>query len=123
MTEFVEIAPGRWRIKRESTPVARSNLPLPYVIGDAMPPAEHVDGRFYESKSAFRAVTRAHGLTEVGNEKLKPKTRSSLDPAFRRNRQKVLKTAIEKVRAGQYERHIHDAASRRSAAASRSDDT
>ena len=124
-TRLVEIAPNRWRFVREQTPVARSALPLPYVISDAMPAAEHVDGRFYESKAAFRAVTRAHGLTEVGNEKIKPKTRSSLDPEFRRNRKKALKTAIEKVRAGHYERHFNSDGSRRasSAGADRSDDT
>ena len=123
--KLVEIAPNRWRFVREQTPVARSTLPLPYVISDAMPPAEHVDGRFYESKSAFRAVTRAHGLTEVGNEKIKPKSRSSLEPEFRRNRKKVLKTAIEKVRAGHYERYFNSDGSRRasSAGASGSDDT
>ena len=85
MTEFVEVAPGRWRVRRESTPVARSNLPLPYVISDAMPPTEQVDGRFYESKAAFRAVGRALGLIEVGNEKPKPKTRASADPAMAPN--------------------------------------
>lgn len=42
-----------------------------YVINDSMPPTEHmIDGRIYESKSAFRAVTKAHGCIEVGNEKL-----------------------------------------------------
>lgn len=126
MIELVEIEPGKWRVKRESLPVARSALPLPYVISDAMPSIEQVDGRFYESKSAFRAVGKAHGLTEVGNEKPKPKIRSSMDPAFRRKRQSDIKTAIEKVRAGHYERHIHDAAARASSAAgssSRSDDT
>lgn len=125
-SEFVEVAPGRWRFVRDEMPPARSNLPLPYVISDAMPAIEHVDGRFYESKAAYRAVTRAHGLTEMGNDKPKPKTRSSDDPGFRRKRQEVLKTAVEKVRAGHYERHIHDAAARRGSAAGSSvgsDDT
>lgn len=125
-SRLVEIAPNRWRFVRDTPPVARSDLPLPYVISDAMPATEQVDGRFYESKSAFRAVGKAHGLTEVGNEKPKPKTRSSGDPAFRRKRQEILKTAVEKVRAGHYERHIHDAAARRRSAAGSaagSDDT
>jgi len=123
MTKLVEIAPNRWRFVRESTPVARSDLPLPYVISDAMPAAEHVDGRFYESKAAFRAVTRAHGLTEVGNEKLKPKTRATADPAVRRKRKQDLKTAVEKVRAGHYERHFHRDGSRRATSPVGSDDT
>ena len=57
--------------------MASSALPLPYVISDTMPPTEQVDGKFYESKSAFRAVGRALGLTEVGNEKPKPKMRAT----------------------------------------------
>lgn len=46
----------------------RSDLPCPMLISDSMPAAEHVDGKFYESKSAFRAVTKANGLIEVGND-------------------------------------------------------
>lgn len=56
---------------------ARSDMPAPMLISDHMQPCEHVDGRFYDSKAAYRAVTRANGLTEVGNEKLpnrRPKT-------------------------------------------------
>jgi hypothetical protein len=33
-----------------------------------MPPIEHVDGKTYESKSAFRAVTKARGYVEIGND-------------------------------------------------------
>ena len=71
--ELIEVEPGRYRVKRRSSPVARSELPRPYVISDEMPATEQVDGRFYTSKAAFRAVGRALGLTEVGNEKFKPK--------------------------------------------------
>jgi len=49
---------------------ARSDLPFPMLIRDEMPACEHVDGKFYTSKAAYRQVTRAHGLTEVGTEKL-----------------------------------------------------
>ena len=98
-TRLVEIAPNRWRFVREQTPVARSALPLPYVISDAMPPTEQVDGRFYESKAAFRAVGRALGLTEVGNEKPKPKVRATADPKVKEARQQSLRKAIEKLRS------------------------
>ena len=74
MVELVEFAPGRFRVKRTPQNFARSDHPQPYVISDIMPPTEQVDGKFYTSKSAFRAVGRANGLTEVGTEKLKPKT-------------------------------------------------
>jgi hypothetical protein len=63
---LIEYTPGKWRVDRSEIPVARSDLPLPYVISDTMPPTEQVDGKFYTSKAAFRAVGRALGLTEVG---------------------------------------------------------
>lgn len=108
----------------EGSAPARSALPLPYVISDTMEPTEQVDGRFYTSKSQFRAVGRALGLIEVGNEKFKPKTRVSADPAFRRKRQSAIKTAVEKVRAGHYERYFLRDGSRRDAGTiPRSDDT
>ena len=67
----------------------KKRLAAPYVITDTMPPIEQVDGRFYESKRAFRAVGRSLGLTEVGNSKLPPKQftglpRPALREAFRR---------------------------------------
>lgn len=94
--------------------VARSALPLPYVISDAMDATEQVDGKFYESKSEFRAVGKALGLTEVGNEKLSPRVRSTRQPGFKEKRKRVLKDALEKVRAGYYERYFHpDGTSRR----------
>ena len=70
MVELVEVEPGKWRVKRPPLTPARSNLPLPNVISDHMEPTEQVDGRFYTSKSAFRAVGKANGLVEIGNEKL-----------------------------------------------------
>lgn len=55
--------------------LARSGLPMPMLISDSMPECEHVDGKFYTSKAAYRQVTRAHGLTEVGSERIKPRKR------------------------------------------------
>lgn len=46
----------------------RSDMPCPMLISDSMAAAEHVDGKFYESKSAYRRVTKANGLIEVGND-------------------------------------------------------
>lgn len=41
----------------------------PVVHQDSMPATWHpCDGKIYESKSAFRRTTRAHGCDEVGNE-------------------------------------------------------
>ena len=44
-------------------------VPGLYVIPDTMPDTRHMaDGKFYNSKSKFRKVTRDHGCVEVGNE-------------------------------------------------------
>jgi hypothetical protein len=100
MVELVEVERGRWRVKRNSAPVARSALPCPHVISDEIPPTEHVDGRHYTSKAAFRAITRAQGLTEVGNDKAPPKWRATDTKTVKAARRAALKTATEKYRAG-----------------------
>ena len=101
MIELVEVEPGKWRVARVRTPVARSALPVPYVISDEMPPTEQVDGRFYTSKAAFRAVGRANGLTEVGNEKFKPKARGTAAPEVKRKRREALGRAVARYKAGE----------------------
>ena len=52
-------------------------------ISDTMAPLEHVDGRFYDSKSQFRAVTKANGCIEVGTEKMKPSAPAPTGPSIR----------------------------------------
>jgi hypothetical protein len=100
MVKLIEVGPGKWRVERPPLKPARSDLPLPYVISDTMEPTEQVDGKFYTSKRAFRAVGRALGLTEVGNEKFKPKTRASDDRAVKEGRRASIRKAVEKHRAG-----------------------
>ena len=101
MVKLIEIEPGKWRVDKPVVEPARSDLPLPYVISDIMPPTEQVDGKFYTSKRAFRAVGRANGLTEVGNEKLNNKVvRASSTPAARKARREAVEKAIVKVRSG-----------------------
>ena len=96
-----QIGPNRWTNRPPEQPPARSALPMPHVISDTMPPTEQVDGRFYTSKRAFRAVGRQLGLTEVGNERPKgPKQRSTDDRATKNARRASIKTAIEKFKAG-----------------------
>ena len=77
---WIKTGDGRevYRRVREPAP-ARSGLPCPQIITDEMPPTEQVDGKFYTSKSAYRAVGRANGLIEVGNEKFKPRKRIEPD--------------------------------------------
>jgi len=91
---LVEIEPGRFRFLRPSLPPARSDLPCPHIISDIMPETEQVDGRFYTSKRAFRAVGRALGLTEVGDQKFKPKQRASADPNVKKARREALQRAL-----------------------------
>ena len=100
MVELIEVEPGRWRVKKPDLIPARSELPIPMVISDTMPETEQVDGRFYTSKAAFRAVGRQLGLTEVGTEKLKPNVkRASTTKAAKEGRIQALKKAMEKTRA------------------------
>ena len=98
--KLIEVEPGRWRVDRRSIPVARSSLPCPSVISDSMDAVEQVDGKFYTSKSQFRAVGRSLGLIEVGNEKPKPLVRSTDQRAVKDARRKALRTAAEKFKAG-----------------------
>ena len=65
-----------------------------------MEPTEQVDGKFYTSKAAFRAIGRALGLTEIGTEKIKPKQRASENRLEKEKRRKTLKLALDKYKAG-----------------------
>jgi len=94
--ELVEIAPGKWRVKRPELKPARSDFPLPSIISDIMPPTEQVDGKFYTSKREFRAVGKAHGLIEIGTEKLKPKQRIT---STKEERRASIKKAIEQYKS------------------------
>jgi hypothetical protein len=101
MVELIEVEPGKWRVKRPQLEPAMSTLPRPYVISDIMEPTEQVDGKFYTSKRQFRAVGRALGLTEVGNETfhMKPKQHASASRAETEKRARAVKTAIEKFKS------------------------
>lgn len=54
--------------KSEAAPLSGGRASF-HVIGDSMDAVRHPrTGKFYDSKSAFRAENRRHGLIEVGNE-------------------------------------------------------
>lgn len=76
--------------------VTPGNFPCPRVISDTMPLTEHVDGKQYDSKSAYRAVTRAHGYVEVGNDpaRLRKPAKTKADPVKRRE---AVKKAVAQV--------------------------
>jgi hypothetical protein len=101
MVELIEVAPGRYRVKRDTPQnFARSDHPVPYVISDTIEPTEQVDGKFYTSKRAYRAVGRALGLTEVGTSKLPPKTRASDNPENKKVRKNSIAKAIQEYKQG-----------------------
>lgn len=57
---------GVWYDVTNAKPPPRKT---PYLIRDSMDALVHpATGAVIDSKSAFRAVTKAHGLVEVGNE-------------------------------------------------------
>jgi len=73
----------------------RKGASAPFVISDSMDATWHpADGKTYESKSAFRRVTRAAGFEEVGNERQKDSRR------YDRVTKDDVKRAIEMVRQG-----------------------
>jgi hypothetical protein len=96
----MQTGPTSWAFVTQAEPPKRGELPLPYVISDTMEPTEQVDGKFYTSKRQFRAVGRSHGLTEVGTEKFKPKSRATDIKETKIRRRQSLKNAIEKYKAG-----------------------
>lgn len=104
MPKLIEVGhePGRqrYRIWRVELPIAVSSLPAPHVISDSMPPTEQVDGKFYTSKSAFRATGRKLGLTEVGNEQAKPMVRGRDRPGARKARRETISKAIAEYKQG-----------------------
>ena len=55
--------------KRLAGPRIQADDPKVYVIGDVMEPTKHMGtGKVYDSKSKFRADTRAMGFVEVGTD-------------------------------------------------------
>lgn len=81
--------------RKPQRPPARSDLPCPLVITDEMTPVQSMlDGKLYSSKSALRATYKRAGVTEVGNDPARFKTRSKQQPD-----RKQIKTTLEKAEA------------------------
>ena len=100
MRVYLQTGPTSWAFVTDTAPPTRGDLPLPYVISDTMDPVEQVDGKYYTSKSAFRAVGKANGLIEVGNEKVKPKGRASEARNIKAARREAIHASIQKFKAG-----------------------
>lgn len=93
-----QTGPNTWSNRLPASSRKRSRLGFPFVISDEMPPTEQVDGKFYTSKRAFRAVGRANGLTEVGDQQFKPKWRSTDLAEVKARRRQTLKRAVDRVK-------------------------
>ena len=75
---------------------ARADFPMPMVQTDCMTPVKSMtNGQIYDSKSALRSEYKRAGVTEIGNEKLKPYT-------IPRPKKKDVQATVEKAlsRAG-----------------------
>lgn len=81
--------------RKKETPPARSDLPFPRVMSDAMDPVQsQASGKFYDSKSAMRAEYKRLGMVEVGNDPARHKPRQRKKPDARQ-----IKTTLEKAEA------------------------
>lgn len=76
-------------------PEAASDHPRPYVIGDIEPYRSVATGEFITSRSHHRDMLRAHGLQEVGNERLAP--RPAYEPS---GIAQDIKKSIEQLQSG-----------------------
>lgn len=80
---WIELGEGRKVYRRvEAAPrPARSALASPHVASDTMEPVQHpCTGEVFTSKSGFRAVTRAHGCVEVGDDPARLRPRPARKP-------------------------------------------
>lgn len=81
--------------RKPKTPLARSDLPCPIVISDAMDPVQSMlDGKCYTSKSLLRSTYKAAGVTEVGNDpaRLRPKPKPVPD-------RKAIRASLERAKS------------------------
>lgn len=98
---WFDIGEGRQVYRRVPEEMGkRSDLPVPMIIGDHMDAAEHpCDGKVYESKSAFRRVTKANGCIEVGTDPQRLKKFSPRKPD-RKGIREAVKMAANRVKNG-----------------------
>jgi hypothetical protein len=81
--------------RKEPLVPARSTLPAPMVIGDAIEVKSMADGAFYTSKAKLRRSCRELGYIEIGNEVQTP-------PKRKRASKRDISDSVEKAfaRAG-----------------------
>lgn len=77
---------------------SRTSSEAPYVISDTMDPLRHMGtGKMIDSKSRFRADTKASGCIETGDQPLRPRKPIILDKGQRRE---AIARAIYDLRNG-----------------------
>ena len=88
-------------VYRDGKIVPRTHEAKPWsvmVISDTMEPAKHMGtGRVLDSKSRFRADTKASGCVEIGNEPIRPRSKIMLDRSQRRD---DIRRAVYNLRNG-----------------------
>jgi hypothetical protein len=68
----------------------------PSVISDTMESLRHMaSGRYFSSKAAFRAETKAYGCTEVGNDQSVLRPRKPIPLSRERRRDDIRRTLYE----------------------------
>lgn len=68
------------------------------IIEDTMAPTWHpADGKYYDSKSEFRRVTKAHGCEEYGNDITAERKPFQFSRRDKEKRIEAIKAAIEKT--------------------------
>lgn len=66
-------------------------VPVPHFIRDTMDPIQsQVTGQMYDSKAALRREYKAHGVTEIGNDKMPPRQKPKPD-------RKAIRQSVEKA--------------------------
>ena len=90
---------GKLVDKRDAYPLYESDG-APNVISDTMPDLRHMaDGRYYSSKSKFRAATKAHGCIEVGSDSTILAPRKAV-PLSREKRRDDIRRTVYNLRNG-----------------------
>lgn len=92
---------GNWHDVDEPWPSACAPKAKTWAVGvisDVMPAAKHHGtGEILDSKSKFRAATKASGCVEIGNEAIKPRAPIALSRGKRRD---DIRKAIYDLRNG-----------------------
>ena len=79
-------ADGHGMVPAEIAPPRNDSGSAPYVISDTMDPLKHHGtGAIIDSKSRFRADTKASGCVEIGTESIKSRQPIKLDRRQRRD--------------------------------------